>query len=109
MISFGLSVCSRQMLKYKFHDINCGFRVVTARVAKSFETVTPVNYFGPELWVHAVLHGYKVDEVVTEHFERKGGASIHKPWRNAAYDEEGFRLCELDAHAAKSRAVRKPG
>ena len=81
IISFGLNLSSKPMLRWRLHDINCGFRVVTARVAQSFETVVPVNYFGPELWVHSLRHGYKVDEVVVEHFERKGGTSIHIPWR----------------------------
>ena len=81
VISFGLNRSAQAMLRWKLHDINCGFRVVTAEVARSFTDVVPVNYFGPELWVHSLEHGYKVDEVVVEHFERKGGASVHIPWR----------------------------
>ncbi len=81
VISRGLNISSRRMLRWKFHDINTGFRMVTREVAKSFTDVVPVNYFGPELWVRAVQHGWKVDEVVVEHFERKGGASVHIPWR----------------------------
>lgn len=81
VISFGLNQSAQRMLRWRLHDINCGFRVVTAKVAKSFTDVVPVNYFGPELWVHSLNHGFVVDEVVVEHFERKGGASIHIPWR----------------------------
>jgi hypothetical protein len=81
IISAGLNRSAKKMLRWKLHDINCGFRVVTAEVARSFTSVIPVNYFGPELWVHSVLKGYVVDEVVTEHFERKGGTSIHIPWK----------------------------
>ena len=81
LISRGLNFSSRRMLRWRLHDINCGFRVVTAQVAKSFQDVVPVNYFGPELWVRSVQHGWVVDEVIVEHFERKGGASIHIPWR----------------------------
>jgi glycosyltransferase involved in cell wall biosynthesis len=81
VISFGLNMTSKGMLRWKLHDINCGFRVVTAEVARSFKAVIPVNYFGPELWVHSLQNGYKVDEVIVEHFERKGGTSIHIPWR----------------------------
>jgi glycosyltransferase involved in cell wall biosynthesis len=81
IISFGLNVSAKRMLRWKLHDINCGFRVVTAKVARSFTDVVPVNYFGPELWVHSLRHGFVVDEVIVEHFERKGGASIHIPWR----------------------------
>lgn len=81
VISFGLNVSAQRMLRWRLHDINCGFRVVTASVARSFTTVIPVNYFGPELWVHSLIHGYKVEEIVVEHFERKGGTSIHVPWR----------------------------
>jgi dolichol-phosphate mannosyltransferase len=81
VISFGLNVSAKNMLRFKLHDINCGFRVVTAEVARSFTTVQPVNYFGPELWVHALNHGYRVDEVIVDHFERLGGASVHVPWR----------------------------
>ena len=81
VISKGLNFSSRRMLRWRLHDINTGFRVVTAAVAKSFSDVVPVNYFGPELWVQCLRHGWKVDEVVVEHFERKGGASVHIPWR----------------------------
>jgi len=81
VISAGLNISARSMLKWPHHDINCGFRVVTAKVAKSFNTVHKVNYFGPELWVRAVQNGWKVEEIVVEHFERLGGASIHVPWR----------------------------
>lgn len=81
VISRGLNFSSRRMLRWRLHDINTGFRVVTSAVAKSFHDVIPVNYFGPELWVRCLQHGWKVDEVVVEHFERKGGASVHIPWR----------------------------
>jgi len=81
VISAGLNVSSKLLLGWKFHDINCGFRVVTAEVARSLVKVHPVNYFGPELWVHAVNRGFKVDEQVVQHSERKGGTSIHIPWR----------------------------
>jgi hypothetical protein len=43
--------------------------------------VQPVNYFGPELWVHSVRNGFAVDEVIVQHAERRGGASIHIPWK----------------------------
>jgi glycosyltransferase involved in cell wall biosynthesis len=81
MISAGLSVCARSLLRYPFHDINTGFRVVTAKVAKSFQDVVPVNFFGPELWARTVQNGWTCDEIIVEHFERKGGTSIHIPWR----------------------------
>ena len=81
VISAGLNLCSRWLLQWQLHDINCGFRVVTAEVAHSLTTVYPVNYFGPQLWVIAVNHGFNVGEVIVQHAERKGGTSIHTPWR----------------------------
>ncbi len=81
VISAGLSVVARMKLRYPFHDINTGFRVVTSEVAKSFEDVIPVNYFGAELWVRAVQNGWRCSEIVVEHFERLGGQSIFVPWR----------------------------
>jgi len=95
VISFGLNQTSRRMLRWKLHDINCGFRVVTAEVAHSFTTVHPVNYFGPELWVHSLNQGYKVDEVIVDHFERKGGTSIHVPWRLPATIMQAYRYLDV--------------
>ena len=95
IISFGLNVSAKQMLRWKLHDINCGFRVVTAEVARSFSDVVPVNYFGPELWVHSVQHNFVVDEVIVEHFERKGGVSIHIPWRMPATIKEAYKYLGL--------------
>jgi glycosyltransferase involved in cell wall biosynthesis len=95
IISFGLNVSAKRMLRWKLHDINCGFRVVTAEVARSFTDVVPVNYFGPELWVHSLQHGFKVDEVVVEHFERKGGTSIHVPWRMPITIKNAYKYLNL--------------
>lgn len=95
-ISACLSVISRILLGWKLHDINCGFRVVTAEVGRSLTSVRPVNYFGPELWVHALNHGFAVDEVIVQHAERKGGTSIHAPWRLPRTMFRAFRyLVEL--------------
>jgi glycosyltransferase involved in cell wall biosynthesis len=91
IISAGLNTISKSMLMWKLHDINCGFRVVTANVAHSFTTVHPVNYFGPELWIFSLKHDYRVEEVVVDHFERKGGASIHVPWRLPATVLHAYR------------------
>jgi glycosyltransferase involved in cell wall biosynthesis len=90
-ISACLSVASRLLLGWKLHDINCGFRVVTSQVARSLKKVHPVNYFGPELWVHSVNHGFHVDEVIVHHAERKGGTSIHAPWRLPLTMTRAFR------------------
>jgi glycosyltransferase involved in cell wall biosynthesis len=90
-ISAGLSVASRLLLGWKLHDINCGFRVVTSEVARSLTKVHPVNYFGPELWVHAVNNGFSVEEVIVQHAERKGGTSIHAPWRLPLTMARAFR------------------
>ncbi len=95
VISFGLNVSAQRLLRWRLHDINCGFRVVTAAVAHSFSTVMPVNYFGPELWVHSLTHGYKVDEIVVEHFERKGGTSIHVPWRMPATIKNAYTYLNI--------------
>ncbi len=95
IISFGLNVSAKRMLRWKLHDINCGFRVVTSRVARSFTDVVPVNYFGPELWVHSVQNGFVVDEVIVEHFERKGGTSIHVPWRLPVTIKQAYAYLNL--------------
>jgi glycosyltransferase involved in cell wall biosynthesis len=81
VISSGLSVASTLLLGWKLHDINCGFRMVTAEVARSLTKVHPVNYFGPELWVHARRNQFTVAEVIVHHSERKGGTGIHVPWK----------------------------
>lgn len=81
VVSIGLSLSSKLLLKWPHHDINCGFRVVKAEVARSITSVKRVNYFGPELWVHCARHGYKVGEVIARHSERAGGVSINAPWR----------------------------
>jgi glycosyltransferase involved in cell wall biosynthesis len=81
----------RKIVSAGLHDINCGFRVVTAPVAQSMKSVHPVNYFGPELWVHSVRNRFKVEEVVVQHSERAGGASIHIPWRLPIIVARAFR------------------
>jgi len=95
-ISAGLNFTSRHLLGWRLHDINCGFRAVTAKVARSLNGVHPVNYFGPELWVHSQRNGFSVDEVIVQHAERVGGASVHIPWRLPLIILRAFRyLWEL--------------
>jgi glycosyltransferase involved in cell wall biosynthesis len=91
VVSAGLNFSSRRLLGWRLHDINCGFRVVTAPVAQSMKSVHPVNYFGPELWVHSVRNKFRVDEVVVQHSERAGGTSIHIPWRLPIIISRAFR------------------
>ena len=95
LISGGLNASARPMLGWKLHDINCGFRVVTAKVAKSFQDVVPVNYFGPELWLRSVQNGWRVEEAIVEHFERKGGASIHIPWKMPITIKNAYKYLNL--------------
>jgi len=77
VISFFLNALSRLWLGWPHHDINCGYRAVTRRVAEAVTAARPCNFFGPELWVRARQHGWRVAEVEVEHFPREGGQSIH--------------------------------
>ncbi len=81
VISYFLNFVSKILLAWPFHDINCGYRVVTLEVAKAIRTAYPVNFFGPELWAHAVLQHWPVSEVIVKHFAREGGQSIHAFWK----------------------------
>ncbi len=107
IISRGLNISSRRMLRWRLHDINTGFRMVTREVAQSFHDVIPVNYFGPELWVRSVQHGWKVDEVVVEHFERKGGASVHIPWRMPITIKNAYIYLSQLKHQLQDDASRR--
>jgi glycosyltransferase involved in cell wall biosynthesis len=62
-------------LQYPLHDLNCGFRVVTRRLADRISITHRINLANPEFYTRAVLAGAKVDEVEVNHFARKEGKS----------------------------------
>lgn len=81
VISYFLNFLSKFIVRWPYHDINCGYRMTTRAVAAEIKTAMPINFFGPELWAFAQRYGWRVSEVPVLHFAREGGTSIHAFWR----------------------------
>jgi len=76
-----LNLLAKIILRYPFHDINCGYRAVTRGVAKRIEINYKLNAVSPEIYTWGLLHNCRMAELPVQHFPRKGGKSIHTPWR----------------------------
>lgn len=71
-------------LRFPFHDLNCGYRVMDRAFAEVAEIHHEVNFSNPELYVRAVNAGLTMDEVAVQHLPREGGDSSHdflRSWR----------------------------
>lgn len=77
-LSIAFNLLARLWLGWPYHDINIGYRAVTRDVAAAVRTAIPVNFFGPELWVLARRHGWRVTEVPVDQFPRRAGRSLHE-------------------------------
>lgn len=112
LVSYFLNFLSKFIIRWPYHDINCGYRVVTREVADEIRTAMPVNFFGPELWAWSVRHGWRVSEVPVVHFARDGGTSIHAFWRLPVSMWRGleylFTLREEMKKKVVKRAQQKP-
>jgi len=75
-----LNILAKLILRYPFHDINCGFRAVTRQIADQIEIRHKLNSVGPEIYVWGKLHNCKMSEVPVQHFPREAGKSIYIPW-----------------------------
>jgi dolichol-phosphate mannosyltransferase len=78
VLSRGLRLCARRLLRTRLHDINAGCRGFRrARVEPLLDVRHRINFIGPELYVRARLNGLKIGEIVVQHAPRDGGESSH--------------------------------
>lgn len=78
VLSRGLRLCARRLLRTRLHDINAGCRGFRrAEVGPLLEIRHRINFIGPELYVRARLGGLKIGEIVVRHAPREGGESSH--------------------------------
>lgn len=75
-----LNFLARLILRYPYHDINCGYRAVTREVADKIKIRHKLNSVGPEIYVWGKLHNCKMAELPVQHFPREAGSSVHVPW-----------------------------
>lgn len=78
VLSRGLRLCARRLLRTRLHDINAGCRGFRrVHVAPLLDVRHRINFIGPELYVRARLNGLKIGEIVVRHAPREGGESSH--------------------------------
>ena len=81
VLSKGLNTLSRWILGSPLHDINGGCRAFRQEVARRIEIRHRINFVGDEIFARCRIAGWKVSEVVVQHFPREAGQSIHRPWK----------------------------
>lgn len=91
ILTKGLNFLARVILKYPYHDINCGYRAVTRQVADQIDINYKLNSVGPEIYVWGKLHNYKMTELPVQHFPREAGTSVHIPWALPIFIREMFK------------------
>lgn len=64
-----------------FHDIDCGFRALTKKAAKTITIEAMGVPVGAELFAKAKKNKLKIAELPVKHFPRKSGKSVFKPWK----------------------------
>jgi glycosyltransferase involved in cell wall biosynthesis len=81
ILSRGLRVLSHWVLGSPLHDINAGCRAFRRDVARRIEIKHRINFVGDEIYARCRIAGWKVTEVVVQHFPREAGQSIHRPFK----------------------------
>lgn len=81
ILSKGLNRFSHWLLGSPLHDINGGCRAFRRDVARRIEIKHRINFVGDEIYARCRIAGWKVTEVVVQHFPREAGQSIHRPWK----------------------------
>jgi len=78
VLSRGLRLCARRLLRTRLHDINAGCRGFRReKVQPLLEIRHRINFIGPELYTRARLAGLEIGEIVVLHAPREGGESSH--------------------------------
>jgi glycosyltransferase involved in cell wall biosynthesis len=81
VLSWGLRTLSHWILGSPLHDINAGCRAFSHNVARRIEIKHRINFVGDEIFVRCRIAGWKVAEVIVQHFPREAGQSIHRPFK----------------------------
>lgn len=81
VISMVFNLMGKLMLKFPFHDLNCGIRVMDRRSIQSISVRHPINMANPEFFVRARLAKLKMSEVPIEHAARQHGQTSHNLFR----------------------------
>jgi glycosyltransferase involved in cell wall biosynthesis len=76
VFSTGLMLISRALIGHRLHDINCGFRLFSARAAQQIQIQETINSVGPEIYCECRRLGFKVGELAVTHFPRVMGEGI---------------------------------
>ena len=73
----------RTIFGIELHDVDCGYKAYSKRLAKSItlEYTTVPN--GTEICAKASAMGYRISEIEVHHFPRKKGKSIYGPYHLA--------------------------
>jgi glycosyltransferase involved in cell wall biosynthesis len=108
ILSRGLRVLSHWILGSPLHDINAGCRAFRSGVARRLEIKHRINFVGDEIFARCRIAGWKVAEVVVNHFPREAGQSIHRPWKMLGTIRLVMRyLFELREEIARADQIRR--
>jgi len=108
VLSKGLNTLSRWILGSPLHDINGGCRAFRLTVARRIEIRHRINFVGDEIYARCRMAGWKVVEVVVQHFPREAGQSIHRPWKMAGTIARVIRyLFDLREEIRRNEALKR--
>jgi glycosyltransferase involved in cell wall biosynthesis len=108
ILSRGLRILSHWILGSPLHDINAGCRAFRHDVARRIEIKHRINFVGDEIYARCRIAGWKVDEVVVQHFPREAGQSIHRPFKMLGTIARVIRyLFDLRAEIHQAEALRR--
>lgn len=108
ILSRGLRVLSHWILGSPLHDINAGCRAFRREVARRMEIKHRINFVGDEIYARCRIAGWKVDEVVVQHFPREAGQSIHRPFKMLGTIFRVLRyLFDLRGEMKQSEALKR--
>lgn len=75
LMSKVLNMLARIIIKVDIKDINCGYKVLNSKLAKSLKIKYFYNYINPELFAFCKKNNFKVEDLSVKHFSRTGGKS----------------------------------
>jgi len=81
-MSIFFNVIANLMIKSCIKDINCGYKILSKKLANSLNIKFYYNYINPEIYVFAKKNKFKITSIEINHFPRKYGQSYFNGYLN---------------------------
>lgn len=71
---------AKLILPSELHDMNCGYRAMSAKAAELVDVKHRLKFVGPEIFARAQQNGLRIGEREVRHYPRLAGESVYGNW-----------------------------